>query len=115
MRKVECPFYGVTPCGVPQPQIALFIGIFDETLRKYYRREFDLGMIEANAKVAEALFRQATEEGNTAAAIWWTKARMGWRERTGTEHSGSLSLSVSARIDVAVRKAADSIQGNGAE
>jgi hypothetical protein len=101
--------------GVPQPQIALFIGISDETLRKYYRREFDLGMIEANAKVAEALFRQATEEGNTAAAIWWTKVRMGWRERTGTEHSGSLSLSVTERLDIAVMKAADSTQVKAAE
>ena len=83
-------------------QIAPLIGISDETLRKYYRRELDLGLIEANAKVAEALFRQATVEGNTAAAIWWTKARMGWRERTGAEYSGSLA--------VAVRKPADSIR-----
>jgi hypothetical protein len=66
-------------CGIPQMQIALSIGISDETLRKHYRRELDLGVIEANAKVAETLFRQATVEGNTAAAIWWTKARMGWR------------------------------------
>jgi hypothetical protein len=101
--------------GIPQPQIALSIGISDETLRKYYRREFDLGIIEANAKVAEMLFRQVTEEGNTTAAIWWTKARMGWRERTGTEHSGSLSLSLPGRFDVAVGKAAVSIQVNAAE
>jgi hypothetical protein len=101
--------------GIPQMHIARFIGISDETLRKYYRREMDLGLIEANAKVAEALFRQATIEGNTAAAIWWTKARMGWRERTGAEHSGSLGLSVSERLAVAVRTAADSIQDNGSE
>jgi hypothetical protein len=93
--------------GVPQMHVALLIGISDETLRKYYRRELDRGLIEANAKVAEALFRQATVEGNTAAAIWWTKARMGWRERSGAEHSGSL--------DIAVRNAADSIEINGAE
>ena len=41
--------------------------------------EMDLGMVKANAKVAETLFWQATEEGNTAAAIWWTKARISWR------------------------------------
>ena len=102
-------------CGTPQMQIAPMVGISDETLRKYYRRELDLGLIKANAKVAEALFRQATEEGNTAAAIWWTKARMGWRERSGAEHSGSLSLSIPERLDIAVRKAADSIGNNGAE
>jgi hypothetical protein len=63
----------------PLMKLAPLIGISDEMLRKYYRRELDLGAIVANAKVAETLFRQATEEGNTAAAIWWTKARMGWR------------------------------------
>ena len=101
-------------CGIPQMQIAPLVGISDETLRKYYRRELDRGLIEANAKVAEALFKQAIG-GDTTAAIWWTKARMGWRERTGAEHSGSLSLSVPERFGVAVRKAAGGIQGNGSQ
>jgi|SRR3954470_10085292 len=101
-------------CGIPQMQIAPLIGISDETLRKHYRRELDRGVIEANAKVAEALFRQAIG-GDTAAAIWWTKCRMGWRERTGAEHSGSLSLSVPERLVVAVRTAAVSIENNGSE
>ena len=93
-------------CGIPQMQIAPVVGISDETLRKYYRRELDLGLIEANAKVAEALFRQAIG-GDVGAAIWWTKCRMGWRERAGAEYSGSLA--------VAVRTAAASIQDNGSE
>jgi hypothetical protein len=101
-------------CGIPQMQIAPTVGISDETLRKYYRRELDLGSIEANAKVAEALFRQAIG-GNTAAAIWWSKCRMGWRERTGAEHSGSLSLSGPEWLDIVVTKAADSIGSNGSE
>jgi hypothetical protein len=101
-------------CGIPQMQIAPLVRISDETLRKYYRRELDLGSIEANAKVAEALFRQAIG-GNTAAAIWWTKCRMGWRERTGAEHSGSLSLSVPEWLDITVRTVADSIESNGSE
>ena len=33
----------------------------------------------ANAKVAQSLFNQAIN-GNTSAAIWWTKSRMGWKE-----------------------------------
>ena len=68
--------------GVPQGQIARGIGINAETLRIHYRADLDLGIIEANAKVAEALFRQATVDGNTAALIWWTKCRMGWRPTT---------------------------------
>jgi hypothetical protein len=82
--------------GVPQMHVALFIGISDETLRKHYRRELDLGAITANAKVAEALYRLAVG-GDVTAAIWWSKCRMGWRERQAIEHSGSLSLGVFER------------------
>lgn len=35
----------------------------------------------ANAKVAESLFRMATQKMNVTAAIFWAKTRMGWRER----------------------------------
>lgn len=97
-------------CGIPQMQISQVIGISDETLRKYYRRELDLGAIKANAAVAEALFQQAIG-GNTAAAIWWAKCRMGWREKTGVEHSGSVNLTLSGRLDAAVRRAAGDQHG----
>src|SRR3954470_4786695 len=92
-------------CGTPQMQIAPMVGISDETLRKYYRRELDPGLIEANPQVRQALFRQAIG-GDVTAAIWWSKCRMGWRERSGVEYSGSLSLSVPEWLDVAVRTAA---------
>ena len=52
-----------------------------KTLRKHFRRELDRGSIEATAKVAQTLFRMATEGGNVAAAIFWMKARAGWREK----------------------------------
>jgi hypothetical protein len=74
--------------GTPQEQIARVLDIDSKTLRLHYRDELDLAVIEANAKVAETLFRQATKEGNTTAAIWWTKSRMGWKERQAHEHSG---------------------------
>jgi hypothetical protein len=74
--------------GTPQDQIARVLDIDSKTLRLHYRDELDLAVIEANAKVAETLFRQATREGNTTAAIWWTKSRMGWKERQAHEHSG---------------------------
>jgi hypothetical protein len=75
--------------GIPQHDIARVVGVHDDTLRLHYRDELDLGVIEANAKVAETLFRQATREGNTTAAIWWTKCRMGWKEKQGIEHTGA--------------------------
>ncbi|MEO3475934.1 hypothetical protein AAFN86_29080, partial [Roseomonas sp. CAU 1739] len=36
---------------------------------------------EANAKVAQSLFQMATQGKNVAAAIFWMKARAGWREK----------------------------------
>lgn len=74
--------------GTPQEQIARVFDIDSKTLRLHYRDELDLGVIEANAQVAKTLFSQATREGNTTAAIWWTKSRMGWKERQAHEHSG---------------------------
>lgn len=39
------------------------------------------GKAEANTKVAQSLYEQATEGKNTAAAIFWLKARAGWTDR----------------------------------
>lgn len=74
--------------GIPQEQIARVIKINSETLRIHYRDELDLGVIEANAKVAETLFHQGVRDGNTTALIWWTKSRMGWKERQELQHTG---------------------------
>jgi hypothetical protein len=52
-----------------------------ETLRRHLRVELDPGSIEATTKVAQSLFRMATEGHNAAAAIFWMKARAGWREK----------------------------------
>lgn len=67
--------------GVPQEDIATFLGIDAKTLRKHFRVELDRGTIEANVKVAQTLFNMATVDKNVAAAIFWMKARAGWREK----------------------------------
>jgi hypothetical protein len=54
--------------GVPQDDIATLL-------------ELDCGSIEATAKVGQSLFRMATEGGSVATAIFWMKARTGWREK----------------------------------
>ncbi|WP_270933678.1 hypothetical protein [Falsiroseomonas oryzae] len=69
--------------GVPQEQIATFLDIDAKTLRKHFRAELDRGSIEVTTKVAQSLFRMATEGNNVAAAIFGMKARAGWRERHG--------------------------------
>ena len=57
------------------------------TLRRHFARELETGALKANAKVAESLFKKATGDGTQAvtAGIWWTKCRMGWKERTVVE------------------------------
>ena len=67
--------------GVPQDDIALLLDIDPKTLRKHLQAELDRGSIEATAKVGQSLFRMATEGNNVAAAIFWMKARAGWREK----------------------------------
>lgn len=85
--------------GVPQEDICHILGITKPTLHKHYRRELDLGMAEANAKVAGSLFNQATS-GNIPAAIFWMKARAGWREKQEMQLnvSGDLSTLSDAAI-----------------
>jgi hypothetical protein len=67
--------------GVPQDDIATLLEIDPKTLRKHFRRELERGSIEATAKVGQSLFRMTTEGGSVAAAIFWMKARAGWREK----------------------------------
>jgi predicted acetyltransferase len=67
--------------GIPQQDIATHLEIDAKTLRKHFRRELDRGSIEATVKVAQSLFQMATSGQNTAAAIFWMKARAGWREK----------------------------------
>ncbi len=67
--------------GIPHEGIATLLDIDPKTLRKYFRRELDRGSVEATAKVAQSLFQMATVDKNVAAAIFWMKARAGWREK----------------------------------
>ncbi len=67
--------------GVPHDDIAVLLDIDPKTLRNHMQAELDRGSIEATAKVGQSLFRMATEGNNVAAAIFWMKARAGWREK----------------------------------
>lgn len=75
--------------GVPQEAIANHLDIDAKTLRKHFRRELDSGMLEANVKVAQTLFSMATVDRNVAAAIFWMKARGGWREKNMLDTDGN--------------------------
>lgn len=66
--------------GLPQADIARLIDTDPETLRKHYRDDLDTGLAQASAGVAGSLYSMATRGKVPAAAIYWTKARMGWSE-----------------------------------
>lgn len=74
--------------GVPQDAIAVHFSLDPKTLRKHFRSELDRGSVEANVKVAQSLFNMATAGNNVAAAIFWMKARAGWREKNDLEITG---------------------------
>ena len=87
----------LTSFGVPQDEIAGFLGISDDTLRKYYAPEIARAATDRNAKVAAFLFRSASGEtipdgasysDCLRAAMFWLKTRAGWRETQSVELSG---------------------------
>ena len=84
--------------GVPQEAVSNHLEIDAKTLRKHFRRELDGGMLEANVKVAQTLFSMATVDRNVAAAIFWMKARGGWREKNALDTDGNAQEPVQITI-----------------
>lgn len=71
--------------NIGRADMAVFLGVSVGTIDKYFSNEIKLGQIEANAKVSASLYRAATDpkKPNVVAAIFWLKARAGWRENDG--------------------------------
>jgi hypothetical protein len=106
---------------IPNPRTGKPIDL--KTLHKHFRVELDTGMIRANAKVAESLFRQAVgapaqydatgkliraeQTPVVSAGIFWAKARMGWKERDVHEFTGENGGPI--EVDDARSKLADRI------
>jgi hypothetical protein len=67
--------------GIPRETIARIMGISAQRLRVEFANELVKGSTLANYAVARSLFEMATRDRVPAAAIYWTKARMGWRDR----------------------------------
>ena len=84
----------MTAYGIPQAQIADVLGISEAVLAKTFVVERREAVPLANAAVAQALFTKATGDGpqSATAAIFWLKARAGWRETSVVEHSGAIEM-----------------------
>lgn len=76
--------------GVPFEQIAALVrdGIHVDTLRVHFGDELVNGKAKANAQIGKSIFQKAMA-GDTTAAIWWSKAQMGWKETSRQEISGN--------------------------
>jgi len=73
--------------GVARRQIAKYLGLGEAELAACLGDELDQAEADANSKVAKALFTMATQKNNVAAAIFWMKARAGWKEKQEIEIS----------------------------
>lgn len=109
--------------GVPQEDIAAYIGISHPTLRKHYQDELAFSAIKANATVGKFLFSlasgiamkdkqtPATWGDCSRAAMFWAKTRMGWRETNRHEITGADggALKVETELSDDLRQALDAI------
>jgi hypothetical protein len=88
--------------GLPIEQIAVLIrnGIDADTLRKYFSKELIQGKAKANGQVGKTLF-QKVMDGDTTAAIWWSKTQMRWKEVQAHEITGKDGAPIAvATLDV---------------
>lgn len=91
---------GMAGFGIPHDDIAAIVNIDPKTLRKHFERELKIGSILATTKVAQSLFNMATVEKSVPAAIFWMKARAGWREKHDVNVDVSGTVNVAKLNDV---------------
>lgn len=66
--------------GLTDVQIAAVMQVSERCLQYRCRDELRRGRVIANVRVMETLYEMATSGKNVAAAIFWLKARAGWRD-----------------------------------
>lgn len=81
----------MTAIGIPHAQIAGVLKMGLDTLHNHYRAELEYGMSEANTVVGGKIF-EAAKRGESWACTLWAARRMGWKESTDLNVSGSLEI-----------------------
>jgi len=80
--------------GLTQDRAGAMIGVGKLTIQRHYAAEWERGTDHASMKVVGNLYRMATATTNdrvsVAAAIFWAKARLGWRERPQTAEAEAM-------------------------
>lgn len=77
--------------GIPHDMIALKIGINQDTLRKHYRSELDLGKVEMLTRVGGRAYQRAMGDGPGSAQLiqFILKTQGGWKETDRLELTGA--------------------------
>jgi hypothetical protein len=88
--------------GLRHEDIAELLRVSRSTVETHFSEELSLGTLRASLRVGNNLFKIATADpplpGTVTAAIWWTKARMGWRSTTPAEKVGVYGAKIAAHI-----------------
>lgn len=82
--------------GLTHDFIARIIGVSDETLRKHYRDELDLGQAKVVAQVVNSLLKKALGDGkdSVAAAKFYLERAAGWEARMAHKHEGDVGVTI---------------------
>ena len=108
-EKTKSEVAALVSFGIPQDEIAAYLGISKPTLAKHYEEELKLSSIKAHANVGRFLYNLASgialKQGATysdcsRAAMFWAKTRMGWRETTHIDHSNTDGTLNPLRIEI---------------
>lgn len=81
----------LTAYGIPMEKVAIQLEISHDTLGRHYRRELDIGKVEAVAKMGEGVYQRGIK-GSVADAHFYLKtqgAKYGWSEKHQHEHTGA--------------------------
>jgi hypothetical protein len=78
--------------GLGVDDIGVVAELSRPTIGKYYHDALERGRVEANAAVAQALFKAATRQHNPSipAAMFWLRNRAGWKESVAPGEAGAV-------------------------
>lgn len=77
--------------GHTDEEIAGYLKISHDTLRRHYSYELENATIDANAQVAKGLFHKATKGDDLSAQIFWLKTRARWKTADSEDTKKTLS------------------------
>lgn len=80
--------------GLSKGSAAKFVGVSIATFEKYYREEYDNGVVDMQRDVAGMAF-EAARAGSVPMLLHLVKTKLGWNEKSTVEHVGEVRAVVS--------------------